>query len=204
MRLLPLGIIAMTFDVKKTIALGASFGIAAVASVGIVAGVVHWLSSRPKSWDASSIKCTRLTVVPTYSDVPANPATGEKERVEVSGFSVEFVLENTTRKDYTLPADLPFFAREEPSSALTETQVKLAHSYVIPANERAEVDAHMDFSCGSTNEAGKTTPELECFNDAFVRISGFVGFDYSTHTRVDLPKPTFSPDLSSAAKALAK
>ena len=106
----------------------------------------------------------------------------------------------------TGPLRPEYAAREEPSLALTETQVKLPHPYVIPAKERAEVDASMDYSCGNTDEAGKITqrPEQECFNDAFVRISGFVGFDYSTHTRLDLPKPTFSPGMAAAAKALAK
>jgi hypothetical protein len=192
----------MTFDIRKVAVFGAAFGVAAVLSTV----AVYWFASRPKGWDARSIKCDRLTIVPSYTDVPANHAAGEKEHFEVSGFSVEFVLENTTRDDYTVPVDLKLFAREEPSLALTETQVKLPHPYVIPAKERAEVDASMDYSCGNTDEAGKTTqrPEQECFNDAFVRISGFVGFDSSTHTRLDLPKPTFSPGMAAAAKALAK
>lgn len=58
-------------------------------------------------------------------------------------------------------------------------------------------------SCESTDlETGKTTQRSsrECFDDAFGHSSGFVGFDYATHTRVDLPKPEYAggPDDAKA------
>lgn len=195
----------MNIEPKKAAAFGTGFAVALVIASTAVIGAVHWYSSRPTPWDASSVKCNRLTVLPTYTDTPANLATGEKERFEVSGFSIEFVLENTTRNDYTLPASLKLFARQKASAALTETQIKFAHPYVIPAKERVEVDANMEYSCGSIDERGRTTqrPDPECFNDAFGSISDFVGFDYSTHTRLDLPKPTFSTGMAAAARALA-
>ena len=193
----------MTFDVKKTAVFGAAFGVVAV--LGIVA--LHWLSSRPKGWDTNAIKCSKLTVLQTLADVPAGPSTGESEHFEGSGFSVEFVLENHTGNDYTVPQDLKLFTRDDRSSALSEIKVKFDHPYVIPANERAEVDANVEYSCGSTDlDTGKRSerPEQECFNDEFGHVVGLVGFDYSTHTRLDLPRPTLSKGLAAAQVALGK
>ncbi|MGA2898597.1 MAG: hypothetical protein ABSE27_13515 [Acidobacteriaceae bacterium] len=193
----------MTFDVKKTVVFGAAFGVAAVlASVAML-----WISSRPKGWDSNSIKCAKLTVLQTLADVPANPTTGEPEHFEGSGFRVEFVLENHTRNDYTVPQDLKLFTRDDRSSALSELKATFDHPYVIPANERAEVDADVEYSCGVTDMGtGKKTerPEQECFNDEFGHVAGFVGFDFATHTRLDLPRPTFSKGWAAAAAALGK
>lgn len=193
----------MTFDIKKTAAFGAGFGVAVV----IATAAAYWLTSRPKGWDSNSIKCPKLTVLQTFTDVPANPHTGEVEHFEGSGFSVEFILENHTRNDYTVPQDLKLFTRDDRSSALSELKVTFDHPYVIPANERAEVDANVEYSCVSSEmDTGKRTeqPEQECFNDEFGHVAEFVGFDYVTHKRLDLPRPTFSKGYDAAATALAK
>lgn len=193
----------MAFDVKKTAVLGASFGIAAVLS-GVA---VHWFSSRPKGWDSGSIKGGKLTVVQTFTDVPAYTATGEPEHFVGSGFSLDFILENHTGNDYTVPQGLKLFARDDRSAALNELKVTFDHPYLVPANDRAEVDANIEYSCGSLDLAtGKETqrPAQECFDEKFGHTAGLVGFDNSTHIRIDLPKPTFSKGLEAAAKALGR
>ena len=131
----------MAFDVRKTAVFGAAFGVAAV----LAAVAVHWFASRPKGWDSNSIQCAKLTVVQTFTDVPSKfGPNGDPEHFEGSGFILEFVLENHTRTDYTVSQDLKLFARDDRSSALSELKVTLEHPYLIPAGERAEVDANVD------------------------------------------------------------
>jgi len=126
--------------------------------------------------------------------VPASSVTGEPEHFDGSGFRLEFVLENKTRNDYTVPSDFKLFSRDDRSSALSEIKVTFDHPFVVPAKERAEVTADIEYSCRTENmETGITTerPADDCFNEEFGHMSGLVGFDSATHTRVDIPKPTF-------------
>ncbi len=180
----------MTLDLKKTAAFGAAFGVAAVLTLA----ALFWVVTRPKGWDTGSVKANSLAVSQTLADVPANSTTGEPEYFEGAGFSLKIVLENKARTDYTFPEDFKLFSRNDRSSALSEVKITIDHPYVIPAKERAEVDVRMEWSCTDEETAtGKKSerPAQDCFNDVFGHTSGLVGFDYGTHTRIDIPKPTF-------------
>jgi hypothetical protein len=54
-------------DWKRSAIWGASFGVAAVLVVVAALGLFHWNSSRPKSWDASTIKGVSSTVTQTFT-----------------------------------------------------------------------------------------------------------------------------------------
>ena len=128
---------------------------------------------------------------------------GDAGSFSPSGWDLQLVLQNDAHSDYTFPVDFKLFTRDATSSALREMKVAIDHPYIIPAKEKAEVRVQIAYSCESTDvETGETTqrPSRECFNDAFGHSSGFVGFDYATHTRVDLPKPEYAggPDDAKA------
>lgn len=181
----------MPFSVKKIVAFGAAFGI----SVVLAACGLYWLLSRPRGWDGHSVKGISVMVFQSYR--------GDAGNFSPSGWDLQLVLQNDARSDYIFPVNFKLFTRDATSSALREMKVAIDHPYIIPAKEKTEVRVQIAYSCESTDlETGKTTqsPSRECFNDAFGHSSGFVGFDYATHTRVDLPKPEYAggPDDAKA------
>jgi hypothetical protein len=183
---------------KKTLlrAAGVGAGFAFVAAL-IVGAALWWYSSRAQSWDASTIKGTNTTVSQTFD------LDEQKKDYIASGFMLVFILQNTSGKDYTVPENLRLFERSSKSGALEELKVKLDHPFVVPAKEKTEVHASMEYGCSDEDMAtGKTTERdgATCFKDAFGNVTDFVGFDDATHTRLNLPKPIFYGGTAEPAK----
>ncbi len=114
---------------------------------------------------------------------------------KVHGFEFTFVLENNTNRDYTVPQDLKLFKREEGSEALDDFDAKLAHSFMIPAKERALLRVSVEWSCGETDFDTHRETERDpqtCFKEAFGTLLGFVGLDYQTRIRLNLLKPVLA------------
>jgi hypothetical protein len=198
----------MTFDWrtdwKRSVLWGASFGIAAALTLSISLAVIYWCTSRPKAWNVNAIKGISSTA-DEYFDLDNNKFKG-------GGFRAVFVIENTTSADITLPQDLRFYKREMKSQALEEIKLTLIHQFVIPARERAEITAHMEYSCSESDlDTGVTTERegKQCFQDAIGDVSEFVAFDNTSHIRLNLPKPVFyagkeaTRDLPPASAAVA-
>ena len=123
-----------------------------------------------------------------------------------SGFHVSFVVENKTGSDFNFPQSAKFFKRNVKTQALEEVKLALDHPFVIPAHERAQLTASMEYSCSEENlDTGKTTERegKECFQDAFGDVSEFVAFDYDSRTRLNLPKPTFYAGTEQTPKPAA-
>ena len=178
----------MPFDWKRSAVVGASFGLAVAVALIAAAGLFYWYSSRPQSWDSSTIKGISTTVSQTFE------LNEQQKQFTASGFMLVFILENTSRKDYTVPQNLRLFERSSKTGALEEVKAKLDHSFVVPAKEKTAVNASIEYGCGDEDlETGKTTERdgPTCFKDAFGNVTEFVGFDDSTHTRLNLPKPVF-------------
>jgi hypothetical protein len=171
---------------KKTAIFGAAFGIAAMLTMFAIFGLLHWYGSRPKPWNAETIRSISTTATQSFTlDEKANSFTG-------TGFDLAFVVENRTASDYTVPQDLKLFKRNRRSLALEEFNAKLEHPFMIPAKERAEIQAEVEYGCNTLElETGKKTERdaQTCFNDAFGDVAGFVGFDYETRTRLNLLNP---------------
>jgi hypothetical protein len=188
----------MPFDWKRPAAIGASFALTAVAAIVAVVGIFHWYSSRPQSWDARTIKGISTTVSQTFD------LDEQRKDFTASGFMLVFVLENTSGRDYTVPENLRLFERSSKTGALEELKAKLDHSFVVPAKEKTEVHASVEYGCSNEDLAtGKTTERdgETCFKDAFGNVTDFVGFDDNTHTRLNLPKPVYAGGTSQPAKA---
>ena len=142
-------------DWKRPVLWGASFGVSAVLALFILFLGTHWYTSRPKGWDADAIRGISSTVGETFDvddsdkvtewDANGKPIRHAQE-LNGSGFRATFIIENKTATDITLPQDLRFYEREVKSQALEEIKLNLIHQYVIPAHERAEVTADMDYS----------------------------------------------------------
>ena len=168
---------------------GASFGVAAVVAVVAALGLFRWYSSRPKPWDASTIKGVSSTVTQTVT-------LNEKENKFIgAGFEMTFILENTSGRDYTVPQNLRLFARAIKSGALQDINAKLDHPFVVPAKEKAEFRAGVEYGCSTIDmDTGKKTErdDANCFKEEFGDVAEFVGFDDETHTRLNLPKPTYT------------
>jgi len=178
--------------------MGAAFGVAAVLTLFMGFAPIHWYTSRPKAWNADAIKGISTTVGETF-EIDGKNMTG-------TGFYLSFVVENKLGKDYTLPTNVKFFKRSQKSQALEETTITLDHAYSVPAKERAQIQANMQYGCQNEEiETGKTTERdgRECFQDAFGDVSEFVVFDYESRIRLTLPKPIFYAGTASTPKTSA-
>ena len=197
----------MTFDWrtdwKRTVLWGASFGVAAVMTLFVLFAALNWYTSRPKGWDTNAIKGISSTMSQTF--------TIDNNQFKATGFSASFIVENKTSRDFTLQT-LQFYGRDVKSQALEEVKLTLDHQFAIPAHERTEVTASMDYSCSASDLVTGATRERdgkECFQDALGDVSEFVAFDKGSHTRLNLPKPVFyagkepSPDFIPASAAVA-
>lgn len=191
-------------DWKRPVLWGASFGVSAVLTLFILFLGIQWYTSRPKGWDADAIKGISSTVDESF-DLEDNKMKG-------NGFRATFIIENKTATDITLPEDLRFYKREVKSQALEEIKLALIHQFVIPAHERAEVTADLEYSCRESDMDTGATRERdgkECFHDAMGDVSEFVAFDNASHIRLNLPKPVFyagkesRPDFIPASAAIA-
>src|ERR1039458_9770447 len=87
----------MPFDWKRSAVVGASFGLAVAVALIAAAGLFYWYSSRPQSWDSSTIKGISTTVSQTFD------LNEQQKQFTASGFMLVFILENTSRQDYTVP-----------------------------------------------------------------------------------------------------
>ena len=154
----------MPFDWRRPAVVGASFGVTVVVAIVGVIAIFHWYSSRPQSWDASTIQGISTTVSQTFT------LDEKKKTVTASGFTLAFILENTSGRDYTAPENLRFFKRSRKNGALEELDAKLEHSFVVPAKEKTEVHASVEYGCSNEDlETGKTSDRdgPTCFKDAF-------------------------------------
>src|SRR5882757_3558946 len=142
----------MPFDWKRPTVIGASFGLTAAVALIATAGLFHWYSSRPQSWDSSTIKGISTTVSQTFD------FDEQQRQLNASGFMLIFILENTGGRDYTVPQNLRLFERSSKTGALEEVKAKLDHSFVIPAREKTEVHASVEYGCSTEElETGKKT-----------------------------------------------
>lgn len=178
----------MPIDWRRSAVVGASFGLAVAGALIAAGGLFYWYSSRPQSWNANTVKGISTTVSQTFD------LDEQRKQFTASGFMLVFVLENTGRRDYTVPQNLRLFERSSKTGALEEVKAKFDHSFVVPAKDKTEVNASIEYGCSDEDlETGKTTERdgPTCFKDAFGDVTDFVGFDDATHTRLNLPKPVF-------------
>lgn len=142
----------MAFDWKCPAVIGASFALTAVVVVLALLGGFYWYRFRPQSWDASTIKGITTTAAETFN------LDEQKHEFTASGFVLTFVLENTSKSDYTVPENLRLFERSSKSGALEELKAKLDHPFAVPAKEKTEVRATVDYGCSEGDmTTGKTS-----------------------------------------------
>ncbi|MGO4516393.1 hypothetical protein AB4Y89_11400 [Terriglobus sp. 2YAB30_2] len=179
----------MSIEWKKTTIFGATFGIAAAITMFLAGGVISWLSNRPKQLDTTAIKAVDSRATQTFTIDDA------RREITPSGFTLGFVLANTTGRDLTVPEDVKLFKRDTKTQALSELNGKLDHAFFIPAKDKAEVEIRLEYSCADLDmKTGITTqrdPQI-CYNDAIGSVSGFLALDYGNHIRIELPKPTLA------------
>lgn len=179
----------MPFEWKKAAIFGAAFGIAAAITLLAAAGLIYWLSNRPKGLDPAAIKAVTSSAVETFT------LDEGKRELTPSGFDLSFVLANTTGRDYTLPEDVKLFKRDATTGALSELKGKPRRAFFIPAKERAEFEIEIECSCADMDMATGITTQRDsqtCYNDAVGTVSGFLALDYSNNIRIDLPKPALT------------
>jgi hypothetical protein len=158
----------MPFNWKRAAVIGASFALTAVVAIIAIVGIFHWYSSRPQSWDTSTIRGISTTVSQIFD------LDEQRKEFTASGFMLVFVLENTSGRDYTVPENLRLFERSSKTGALEEFKAKLDHSFVVPANEKTEVRASVEYGCNTEDLATGKTTERDggtCFKDAFRSVT---------------------------------
>jgi hypothetical protein len=75
----------MSIDWKRYAITGASFGVALAVALIAAAGLFYWYSSRPPSWDSSSVKGISTTVSQTFN------LDEQQKQFTASGFTMAFV-----------------------------------------------------------------------------------------------------------------
>jgi len=100
-------------------AAGAAAGVT-VALAG-VALLLHWYSSRPKSWDTKAVSSVSSNAGAFYE------IDAVRREVKTAGFSLKFVLANNNGRDYTVPLNVKLLQRQAGTEALEEFSGKLEH-----------------------------------------------------------------------------
>jgi hypothetical protein len=186
-------------DWKRPALWGAGFGVAATLTLFVGFALIHWYTSRPKAWNADVLKGISSTASQYFSFDESDKVS----KFKGDGFHISFIVENKTGKDFTLQQNTTFYKREVKSQALEELNLTLEHAYVIPAHERAEVVASIEWSCREGDPDMKITKERdgkECYQDALGDVSEIVAFDYDSRIRLNLPKPSFYAGAESTSK----
>lgn len=167
--------------------IGASAGVTLTVLAALIFVGFLWYSSRPVPWNKSA-----LSVV--WSEAHETFDLNEKIRdFKHAGFSLDFALQNNTKRDITIPADATIMKHLLRGGTLAEeTAAKPYRSYFVPAHERAMISVQLDYGCSdedfATGAVHARDPRV-CFSEAFADSDGLVLFDHNNRIEVTLPKP---------------
>jgi hypothetical protein len=155
------------------------FGVGAVLTLGLVAAGWHWYATHPRPWDKNALKAK---------------FNGFSYQAKQDAFvmTFEYVVENTTNKDYTLPPDTAIFERMVYDSGYGNTvNAEIIENVFIPAKHKMIVKIQASYKyddLGTTFQDTVDDKKSEIF--AFKRlnrIDNFELFDKENKYEIDLP-----------------
>jgi hypothetical protein len=165
--------------VLKFVAFGAGFAIMA----GAIAAGALWYSRRPrpeKPWNQSAIKASSYTQA--LASIESDRAVGD----------FRYTLQNTTDRDYKLPADATIMVRLAQDMSYREVpDMTSDHNLYIPAGQKVNVSITLpirysdyNFSKAKADDDKQLAPFM---NSRLAEIDGFVLFDPTNRYKVDFP-----------------
>jgi hypothetical protein len=162
----------------KFAAFGAGFAVMACA----IAGGVLWYSTRPrpeKPWNQSAIKANPTQ---TLFTIKSDRAVGD----------FRYSLQNTTDRDYKLPADVTIMLRLAQDMSYRQVpDMTWDHALYIPAGQKVNVSITLpiiysdyNFSKAKADDEKQLAPFMD---RRLAEIDGFVLFEPTNRYKVDFP-----------------
>jgi hypothetical protein len=162
----------------KSIGVGAGF----VGMLSVIAGGVVWYSHRPrpeKPWNEFAIKASSTE---TVFSLESDRAVGD----------FRYTLQNTTDRDYKLPADAKVMLRLAQDMSYRDVpDMTWDQNLYIPAGQKVNVSIKLpimysdyNFSKAKADDEKQLAPFLD---RRLAEIDGFVLFDRTNRYKVDLP-----------------
>jgi pimeloyl-ACP methyl ester carboxylesterase len=186
---------------KKWILIGVSGGatvaLAAALTRGLVvspvASSVVLPAEKPPDWNTGTVSVDQGTATITYEALPGRPAGTPR----FSGYVFEFVVQNNTTRDITIPANAGIMRRLVAGGSLVDSSgfAKLRAAALVRANQRATLAVDVEWIClrtdghGDAHEADPAT----CYGDLWGGTDAWELFDAANHLQVSLPKPPLTP-----------
>ena len=157
---------------------GAACGLAFAAMLAVF--LIY--SDRPASWNRDALRVIQTQAQPLSR-------LDDKFSELSSGFVFTVDVENTTKRDITLPQALTVMGQSRGSRALHGSFLKLDRDYFLPARHVVSLSLESDQLC-----AAKYDPK-KCFDSYFKDDDEIVIFDNSAKYELHIPIPslTLSP-----------
>jgi uncharacterized lipoprotein YbaY len=160
----------------------AAFGAGFAVMLCVIAGGASWYSHRPKPekpWNRVALKASSTD---TMFTVQSDRAVGD----------FRYSIENTTDKDYRLPADAKIMVRLAKDMSYRDApNMTWEQSLYIPAGQRVNVSITLPIMYSDFNfskEKADDEKQLSVFMDRrLAEIDGFVLFDSTNRYKVDFP-----------------
>lgn len=175
----------MDHVLRKLAITSASITVAAVVAIALllVAIVAYW--ERPKEWDARSVTATGKGLSIALK-------AKQDGNLDATGFSADFVFQNNTRHDVTIPVDVSIKTRDRKDKSLGDVpSVRLQGGIFIPAHQSASGSIRVDAHCDNFSDLPA------CLRSIFPDVTEFVLFDFTNRYQITLPLNTLAASPSS-------
>lgn len=155
------------------------FGAGVAFAFSLVAAGCYWYTTRARPWDKDALKAKFSAF--TY-----------QARQEAFVITIEYALENTTKKDYTLPPDTVVLERMLYDSGYGNTlNAEIVGNVFIPAKHEMIVKIQISYKYEDLNTTFQETVD-EKKSEIFAfkrlnRIDDFELFDKENKYEIDLP-----------------
>jgi len=164
---------------KRIFCMAMGFGADVVLALGLVAAAWYWYANRPRPWDKNALKAK--------FDLLEYQAKQEEFVI-----TFDYVLENSTNKDYTLSPDTTVFERMVVDSGYGNAlNAEIVGNVFIPAKHAMIVKIQVPYKYEDFETTFQNTVEREkseiFLSKRLNRIDNFELFDKENRYEIDLP-----------------
>jgi len=167
---------------KRLLLRGIGAGAGFAITLSAIVGIWLWYSNRPKPempWNTSAIKATSTRLL--YS-IEQDKLVGD----------FRYSLENTTKRDYRLPANADLMVRlAQDMSYRNASNMSFERDLYIPAGQKVNISITLPVMYSDFNfsrEKANDEKQLSVFVDRrLAEIDGFALFDPTNRYKVDFP-----------------
>jgi len=164
---------------KRLVIMSALGGMAFAVTLTCLWMGLKWYRSRPAPWDARSLAVTWSEAL---GAIDMNPKT---RAVEDAGFVLEFVIENRSDRDITLPRNITVMKRDAATKALEYLSypTELYRDHFLPARERVKISLWLQ------GRDCRDTPLQRCYERHLGENDAIVLLHRSARLSAELPRP---------------